>query len=181
MLASETDRQTHFQTPSSLHDYIIQYSRTSTMAGMEMSLNALSRIVHVLAERPEVQMKPRAEIKDARARLGEDVSYDDLVKLPYLDAVVRETLCMGLHCPEVSARHTHTLRTHYERSISEPSSSSTAGAATAPWRGGATMRTNGDPSGEWSRSPLSSRRLTFPGSLPILRISRDEGRHPLCY
>ncbi len=59
---------------------------------METSSNALSRIFHVLAERSEVQAKLRAEIKDARARLGDDIPYDDLVKLPYLDAVIRETL-----------------------------------------------------------------------------------------
>ena len=59
---------------------------------METTSNALSRVVHILAERPDVQEKLRAEIAGARTALGEDIPYDDLLRLPYLDAVCRETL-----------------------------------------------------------------------------------------
>ncbi|RDX52864.1 cytochrome P450 [Lentinus brumalis] len=66
------------------------------LAGMDTTSNALSRILHLLAQHPAEQEKLRAEIREARGSsasdVGADISYDDLVKLPYLDAVCRETL-----------------------------------------------------------------------------------------
>lgn len=63
---------------------------------MDTTSNALSRILHLLAQHPEEQERLRTEIQEARgssaADIGADISYDDLVKLPYLDAVCRETL-----------------------------------------------------------------------------------------
>ena len=63
---------------------------------MDTTSNGLSRILHVLAGNPDAQNKLRAEIAEARATVGEgsnlDIPYDDLVKLPYLDAVCRENL-----------------------------------------------------------------------------------------
>ena len=61
---------------------------------MDTTSNALSRVLHLLAQNPVVQEKLRAEIVEARGGPGgeTDTSYDDLVKLPYLDAVCRETL-----------------------------------------------------------------------------------------
>ena len=47
-------------------------------------------ILSLLAEHPEVQDKLRKEILEASK--GEDLDYDSLVSLPYLDAVCRETL-----------------------------------------------------------------------------------------
>ncbi|KAE9382819.1 cytochrome P450, partial [Gymnopus androsaceus JB14] len=56
-------------------------------------LLAMSRILHLLALHPAVQDKLRQEIIEARKeRQGENLSYDELVALPYLDAVCRETL-----------------------------------------------------------------------------------------
>lgn len=46
--------------------------------------------MHILADRQDVQDKLRAEIVEARD--GEDIPYDTLVELPFLDAVCRETL-----------------------------------------------------------------------------------------
>ncbi|KAI0713775.1 cytochrome P450 [Earliella scabrosa] len=66
---------------------------TFTLAGMDTTSNALCRVLHLLAERPEAQGRLRTEILEARATLGtDDIPYDDLVKLPYLDAICRETL-----------------------------------------------------------------------------------------
>ena len=66
---------------------------TFTLAGMDTTSNALCRVLHLLAERPEAQAQLRTEILEARATLGtDDIPYDDLVKLPYLDAICRETL-----------------------------------------------------------------------------------------
>lgn len=80
--------------PSYLHAATLMYqsSRTFTLAGMDTTSNALCRVLHILAERPEVQAQLREELADAHTRFGNDIPYDDLVKLPYLGAVCRETL-----------------------------------------------------------------------------------------
>ena len=67
---------------------------TFILAGMDTTSNALSRTLHVLAQRPSVQEKLRVEIIEAQGGAGSvsDISYGDLVKLPHLDAVCRETL-----------------------------------------------------------------------------------------
>ena len=74
---------------------------TFILAGMDTTSNALSRILHLLSQNPSVQEKLRAEILEAQGEAGTDsdahIPYDDLVKLPYLDAVCRETL--RLHAP----------------------------------------------------------------------------------
>lgn len=48
-------------------------------------------MLHQLAQHQDVQDKLRAEIKEARAH-GGDLDYNGLDSLPYLDAVIRETL-----------------------------------------------------------------------------------------
>ncbi|PPQ67522.1 hypothetical protein CVT25_006063 [Psilocybe cyanescens] len=65
---------------------------TLIFAAMDTTSGALSRILHLLATHPDVQDKLRQEIAEARERLGGDFSYDELVGLPYLDAICRETL-----------------------------------------------------------------------------------------
>ena len=59
---------------------------------MDTTSNALSRILHLLALHPDVQEKVRKEIIEAQGGDFFDLPYDDLIKLPYLDAVIRETL-----------------------------------------------------------------------------------------
>lgn len=62
---------------------------------MDTTSNALSRTLYLLGRNPDVQAKLREEIREAYAKAGGDrLSYDDLVSLPYLDAVCRETLRM---------------------------------------------------------------------------------------
>ena len=65
--------------------------RTLTIAAMDTTSNALSLTLHLLAEHPVEQEKLRQELLEAQSG-GKDISYDDLVSLPYLDAVCRETL-----------------------------------------------------------------------------------------
>ena len=60
---------------------------------MDTTSNSLSRILHLLAMHPDVQDKLRAEIIEAQGG-DNDIAYDELIKLPYLDAVCRETLRM---------------------------------------------------------------------------------------
>ena len=66
--------------------------RTFILAGMDTTSNALSRILHLLAQNPSVQDKLRNELQTATAGGTADLDYDGLMNLPYLDAVCRETL-----------------------------------------------------------------------------------------
>ena len=63
---------------------ILIFAATDTTSG------ALAQILQLLARYPDVQEKLRAEI--VQAGEGQDIPYDELVDLPYLDAVCRETL-----------------------------------------------------------------------------------------
>nr|BED42991.1 cytochrome P450 monooxygenase [Trametes versicolor] len=82
MLASEADRLSD--------EELIAQMSTFILAGMDTTANSLTRILHVLAEHPAEQEKLRAEVSEARH--GNDIAYEALEKLPYLDAVCRETL-----------------------------------------------------------------------------------------
>lgn len=66
--------------------------RTLTFAAMDTTSSALSRILWLLADHQHVQDKLREEIREAKQQHGRDLVYDDLVALPYMDAVCRETL-----------------------------------------------------------------------------------------
>ena len=79
--------------PFPTHDNSINDRLPSTLvfAATDTTSNALSRIFQLLAEHPDVQDKMRAELTEASPD-GEDIPYDDLVALPYIDAVCRETL-----------------------------------------------------------------------------------------
>ena len=50
----------------------------------------MAQVLQLLAEHPDIQVKVRAEILASRG--GQDISYDQLQALPYLDAVCKETL-----------------------------------------------------------------------------------------
>ncbi|KAI0823800.1 cytochrome P450 [Trametes gibbosa] len=82
MLAPEADRLTD--------EELVAQMSTFMLAGMDTTSNALTRILHVLAEHPVEQERVRAEVTEARN--GNDITYDTLERLPYLDAVCRETL-----------------------------------------------------------------------------------------
>ncbi|KAH9927286.1 cytochrome P450 monooxygenase [Fomitopsis serialis] len=82
MSASEKD---------SLPEYeLISQMSTLVAAAMDTTSNSLSRVMQILSENPAVQQKLRAEIIEASQ--GEDMPYERLMQLPYLDAVCRETL-----------------------------------------------------------------------------------------
>lgn len=61
-----------------------------TLAATDTTSNTACRILHLLAEHPEAQNRLRQEIIEASS--GEDISYDELNQLPYLDAIIRESL-----------------------------------------------------------------------------------------
>ena len=65
--------------------------RALTFAAVDTTSSALSRSLHLLAQHPEIQENLRREITEARTEKG-DLPYDELISLPYLEAIVRETL-----------------------------------------------------------------------------------------
>jgi len=72
-------------------------------AATETTSSALSRILHLLSLHPGVQDKLREELK--RAHEGnEELTHDQLVSLPYLEAVCRETL--RVYSPAVGVMRT---------------------------------------------------------------------------
>ncbi|KAF9820625.1 hypothetical protein IEO21_01328 [Rhodonia placenta] len=83
LLASEEDKLPE--------DELLGQMTTFIFAGMDTTSGALAHILQLLADHPDVQTKLRAEILEAQGD-GEDISYDQLVELPYLEAVCRETL-----------------------------------------------------------------------------------------
>ena len=70
---------------------IIAQVSTFAFAGMDTTSSATSRLLWLLSEHQDVQDRLRAEIREAKSKYGRP-SYDELVGLPYLDAVCRETL-----------------------------------------------------------------------------------------
>ncbi|OJT02020.1 Docosahexaenoic acid omega-hydroxylase CYP4F3 [Trametes pubescens] len=74
---------------------VVAQVSTLVLAAMDTTSNALARIFHLLAIHPEIQQKLRDEIIQARddgtGKLR-DLEYDEIMELPYLDAVCRETL-----------------------------------------------------------------------------------------
>ncbi|THU78937.1 cytochrome P450 [Dendrothele bispora CBS 962.96] len=72
-------------------DEVLGQMSVLIFAAMDTTSSALSRVLHLLSTRPEVQDKLRQEVLEARLKHG-DIPYDELVSLPYLDAICRETL-----------------------------------------------------------------------------------------
>ena len=62
-----------------------------TFVATDTTSSALARIIHLLSTHQDVQSELRQEIVDARSRHG-NFGYEELVALPYLDAVCRESL-----------------------------------------------------------------------------------------
>ena len=62
------------------------------LAGTDTTTNALCRVLQLLSENQDVQDRLRTEITAAFEIYGEEIPYDQLVALPLLDAVCRETL-----------------------------------------------------------------------------------------
>ncbi|KAI0370531.1 cytochrome P450 [Pilatotrama ljubarskyi] len=90
---------------------LIGQINTFLMAGQETTTNSLAKTLYVLAREPLAQARLRREVREAKIEharalgvadppnewTGVCLPYDVLVGLPYLDAVVRETL--RLHPP----------------------------------------------------------------------------------
>ena len=66
-------------------------SRVLLFAGTETSSGILGRILHQLALFPDAQDRLREELAAARDFAEQDLDYDRLMGLSYLDAICRET------------------------------------------------------------------------------------------
>lgn len=65
--------------------------RTIIFAAMDTTSSTLARIFLLLASHPEEQQRLREEIS-AACHYGDCLDYDALSNLPYLDAIIKETL-----------------------------------------------------------------------------------------
>ncbi|KAJ7274475.1 cytochrome P450 [Mycena haematopus] len=72
-------------------DEILGQLNTLVFAATDTTSSALSRTLHILAQRPDAQEKLRSEIRLAQQE-GADITYDELNSMEYLDAICRETL-----------------------------------------------------------------------------------------
>ena len=73
------------------------YPRILTFAATDTTAGALARTLFLLSTHQDVQNKLRQEIREAKK--SGDLSYDELVALPYLDAVCRETMRVYVYHP----------------------------------------------------------------------------------
>ncbi|KAI0072596.1 cytochrome P450 [Panus rudis PR-1116 ss-1] len=74
-------------------DELLGHMSQLIFTGMETTSGALARILHLLAQHQDVQRRLRQEIRAAKKEYGdEDIPYDALFSLPYLEAVCREAL-----------------------------------------------------------------------------------------
>ncbi|KAJ3829902.1 cytochrome P450 [Lentinula raphanica] len=86
---------------------LIGQMSTFIFAAMDTTSSAMSRILHLLALHPVVQDKLRDEVIFAlRECGGNHLSYDELMGLPYLDAICRETLRLYAPIPSVIRKST---------------------------------------------------------------------------
>ncbi|CUA76607.1 Cytokinin hydroxylase [Rhizoctonia solani] len=69
-------------------DQLLGQMNTLIFAGHETTSGALTRVLQLLGSNPSIQAHLRAELQEA----PEELSYDELSALPYLDALCRETL-----------------------------------------------------------------------------------------
>ena len=65
-------------------------SRTLLFGATDTSGGTTARILQSLAEHPDIQDRLRQEVSQSGS--GDELSYDELMELPLLDAVVRETM-----------------------------------------------------------------------------------------
>jgi len=80
------------ETPDRLSDEeVFAQISTFTIAAMDTTSSALARTLWILAQCQDAQDKLRLEIRKSR-KGDRDLIYDELMNLPYLDAVCRETL-----------------------------------------------------------------------------------------
>lgn len=66
--------------------------RTLVFTATDTTSGAMARVLHLLAQYPEVQEKLRAEVTEAFHHQDEAIDFNNVSALPYLEAVIKETL-----------------------------------------------------------------------------------------
>jgi len=96
---------------------VIGQMNTFIFAAMDTTSSAMARLLHLLSKHPAIQDKLRQELMEAkRQKDGQDLSYDELIALPYLDAICRETLRLYAPVPNVF----RIARQHYVIPLLKP-------------------------------------------------------------
>ncbi|KAF9063473.1 cytochrome P450 [Rhodocollybia butyracea] len=76
---------------------------TLIFAAMDTTSSAMTRIIELLSKHPETQEKLRREIVEAKDQKDvQDLSYEELTNLPFLDAICRETLRLYAPVPTLA-------------------------------------------------------------------------------
>ncbi|KAH6909131.1 cytochrome P450 [Coprinopsis sp. MPI-PUGE-AT-0042] len=93
---------------------ILAQISTLVFAGMDTTSSSMARLLWVLSNHQAAQGRLRDEIRQAKESYG-TLNYDEVMGLPYLDAVCRETLRMyppvpltGRHCAKDAVLPLHT-------------------------------------------------------------------------
>ncbi|CAE6506371.1 unnamed protein product [Rhizoctonia solani] len=71
---------------------MIGHMNVFIFAGHETTSTAVSRILEILAQRPDVQVRVREELRQYFEANPDETHHDALLELPYLDGIVREAL-----------------------------------------------------------------------------------------
>ncbi|QRV93245.1 cytochrome P450 family protein [Ceratobasidium sp. AG-Ba] len=74
------------------HEEMIGHMNIFIFAGHETTSTAMSRMLSILASSKRIQDKLREEVQKYFTEHADDTHHDALLELPYLDAVIRETL-----------------------------------------------------------------------------------------
>ncbi|KAL7277359.1 hypothetical protein ACG7TL_009219 [Trametes sanguinea] len=82
-----------------LDDELLAQMTSIIFAAMDTTSNILSRVLHLLAQHSNVQDEVRREVMIAKAH-SDQLDYDELHALPFLDAVCREALRLYPSAPQ---------------------------------------------------------------------------------
>ncbi|OBZ67495.1 11-oxo-beta-amyrin 30-oxidase [Grifola frondosa] len=92
----KADRKHGSKTDGLTSQQLVDNVSTFIMVGHETTAGSLSFTLLELARKPEVQQRLREEVR----QFGRDLGYDDIQKLEFLDAVVKEGLRMHPASPQ---------------------------------------------------------------------------------
>ncbi|KAJ7736587.1 cytochrome P450 [Mycena maculata] len=76
------------------NDVVLVNMSSIVHGGQETTHSSLARFLSLVAANPDLQQRLRVELQDAKAKKAprEDLDFNELERLPLLDAVVREML-----------------------------------------------------------------------------------------
>lgn len=81
-----------FQPQEEIYTRIHVAFRTLVFTATDTTSGAIARVLHLLAQHPDVQEKLRAEVTEAFQHQDEAIDFNNVSALPYLEAVIKETL-----------------------------------------------------------------------------------------